>query len=283
MDLHGPEHYIHAFDYPSMNYRQSWAPKGEGPEELLGVENIRMASGKIWTLDANKEKVIAFPLNSKQQERQISLSKQLIRTLDFDFYNDSMLIVPDYTGKYRFSLLNMNGEVYANKGKILVKKQRNKPPAIALAQAWRSFLSYNSENGILALATQLGDVVEIYDMKQGSPVKVVYGHQGEPKFRYASGYAIPEGIMGYSDIFVGKELIYALFCGHTMEDIRRQAVKVQGGNFIRVLDLNGEPVKEYILDRYITGFYIDEDKNKIIGLDVNSDQPVVEFELRTEN
>ena len=40
---------------------------------------------------------------------------------------------------------------------------RNVRPA--LAQAWRSFIDYNPRNGILAVATQLGEVLEIYNLK----------------------------------------------------------------------------------------------------------------------
>ena len=34
----------------------------------------------------------------------------------------------------------------------------------ALAQAWRSFIDYNPDNGILAMATQLGEAIEIYNL-----------------------------------------------------------------------------------------------------------------------
>jgi hypothetical protein len=58
---------------------------------------------------------------------------------------------------------------------------------------------------------------------------------------------------------------------------------MEGGNQIRVFDLKGNPVKQYILDRYITGFCIDEEKNILLGVDVNSDQPVVEMKLKVKN
>ena len=43
---------------------------------------------------------------------------------------------------------------------------RNVRPA--LAQAWRSFIDYNPRNGILAVATQLGEVLEIYNLKDST-------------------------------------------------------------------------------------------------------------------
>ena len=52
----------------------------------------------------------------------------------------------------------------------------------ALAQAWRSFIDYNPRNGILAVATQLGEVLEIYNLKDSTHV-VCMGPHGEPEFQ----------------------------------------------------------------------------------------------------
>ncbi len=40
----------------------------------------------------------------------------------------------------------------------------------ALAQAWRSFLDYNPRNSILAAVTQLGEVIEVYNLKDSTHV-----------------------------------------------------------------------------------------------------------------
>ena len=56
---------------------------------------------------------------------------------------------------------------------------RNVRPA--LAQAWRSFIDYNPRNEILAVATQLGEVLEIYNLKDSTHV-VCMGPHGEPEF-----------------------------------------------------------------------------------------------------
>lgn len=67
----------------------------------------------------------------------------------------------------------------------------------ALAQAWRSFIDYNPRNGVLAAVTQLGEVLEIYNLKDSTHV-VRIGPHGEPKFKVAEGYGIPTGIMGFA-------------------------------------------------------------------------------------
>ena len=68
---------------------------------------------------------------------------------------------------------------------------RNVRPA--LAQAWRSFIDYNPRNGILAVATQLGEVLEIYNLKDSTHV-VCMGPQDRKSTRLNSSHP-PESRM----------------------------------------------------------------------------------------
>lgn len=286
MDLHADEYYCHQFDYPSMKHIRSFAKRGQGPGEFMDAENLRITqttTSGCWVLDANNARITCFQGDVPDSlAKEIHLDKHLIRTLDFDLFNDSMLIVPDYTGDHRFNILNPDGSINESRGRIPLKNKDQKISNAAYAQAWRGFINYHPESGLLVIATQLGEVIEIYDIPENRLVNVVYGRQGEPEFDYRGGYAFPTGIMGYSDVFVGNERIYAIFWDQSFDEIKRNMYDmyhVQGGNNIHVFDHEGNPLKHYVLDRYITGFYVDEEKNIIFGLDVNSDQPIVEFAL----
>jgi hypothetical protein len=280
MDLHGTEFYCHRFSYPEMQAKGSFAQRGGGPLEFLDAENIRLDShGNICLLDANKSCIVILDRANQDTIAQIKLPDKLIRTLDFDLVNDSLFVVPDYTGNYRYTLINREGEIMKNCFSIPVSKKNKVASGVSLAQAWRSFIDYNPDNGILAMVTQLGEVLEIYDLQADSIINIVYGKAGEPVFIDKGGYAVPNGIMGYSDVHVGRKNIYAVFWGRTFKDIRNNPDNREGGNLIQVFDLKGNPVRQYVLDKYITGFSVDEEAGKIIALDVNSDQPVVEFQL----
>lgn len=274
MDLHGTTNCIHLFSYPKIKHLSSIGKMGNGPGEILDSENIRFDSqNNLWLLDANQKKIISI---QKKSQKQIGLEDRLIRTLDFDFVNDSLFVVPDYTGKHRYNLVNLQGIIIKSVGSIpLCKKQSI--PEIATAQAWRSFIDYNPQNGILAIATQLGEVLELYNLAHDSLIHTYYGHEGAPKYIVRNGMAIPNGIMGYSDVYVGEKFIYALFWGSRIEDVKRGIIKKEGGDQIHVFDLKGALVKKYKLDRFISGFCIDEVKRCFLALDVNSDQPLVSF------
>jgi hypothetical protein len=278
MDLHGTDYYYHEFSFPELKLKRSFAKPGIGPNEFLDAENIRIDKrGRFYLLDANKSSIIVFDRNKVDTMSRIKLSDKLIRTLDFDIVDDSTFVVPDYTGKHRFNLINRKGQIV--RSCFTIPDKRNNSSNVVLAQAWRSFINYNPSNGILAMVTQLGQVLELYNLKKNSIINIVYGKNGEPEFINKGGYASPCGIMGYSDVYVGKDKIYAVFWGKSFRDIENKPNSKDGGNLLQVFDLTGKPLCQYVLDKYITGFTVDEKHNKIIALDINRNNPLVEYQL----
>ena len=181
LDIHTADYYIHRFAYPSMQHLGSLARYGGAPDEFLDAENIRIdTAGYLWTLDANKSKLVQFGKGGDDQMKRIDLDKRLVRTLDFDRLNDSVFIVPDYTGEHRISLLDAKGDIIKQLFRIPTTSSADKAAPVVLAQAWRSFVSYNADHGILAMATQLGQVLEIYDLQKEKVVQIVGKDAGAP-------------------------------------------------------------------------------------------------------
>ena len=244
MDLHGLDHYGHLFQYPSYQYLSSFGKRGD----------------------------------SLLRDETVTLDEDILRPLDFAIYNDSMFIIPDYSGENRLCRVNCNGKLIDKIGIIPTideKALENARPA--LAQAWRSFLDYNPNNGILAAVTQLGEVVEVYNLKDSTHV-VRIGEYGEPEFKISDGYGIPTGIMGFSDVQVTDSAIYTVFHGTSFKEIARQSGRLpDGGKYIYVFSLKGEPLCKYVLDHYIYGIWVDEATKTIIATDVNNDEPILKF------
>ena len=280
LDLHGYDFYCHKLSYPSMSFIESYAHRGNGPDDFLSVENIRLnKKGDLYFLDANREAIIIYDNNIDKAYKRIRLSEKLIRSLDFALLDDSLFVVTDYTGKYRINIVNAMGRIQNQLFKIPTKRKDPNVSDIALAQAWRSFIDYNPDNGVLGIVTQLGQVIEIYNLKTNKTVNILYGKFGEPEFINQGSFAVPNGIMGYSDIQVGKDKIYTVFWGHSFKDIRKNQTTIEGGNIIQVFSLEGKPICQYLLDKHITGFSVNEENNKLLGLDVNNEQQVVEYQL----
>lgn len=286
LDLHGTDYYFHAFDYPDFNYLSSFGKRGDSPEEMLSAENFRWNGNYLYTLDANKLELtklgFALSTDSLLREEAVNLDKELLRPLDFVVCTDSTFIIPDYSGDSRFCQVSRDGKLLRKFGMIpSVNEDALKNARPALAQAWRSFIDYNPRNSVLAAVTQLGEVLEIYNLKDSTHI-VCIGPHGEPEFQVSEGYGIPTGIMGFSDVQVTDNAIYAVFHGRTFKEIAREAQKGQGldgGQYIYVFSLTGEPLRKYVLDHYIYGISVDEQKGIVIATDVNKDEPIIEYNL----
>lgn len=289
LDLHGTDHYVQAFRYPAFSYWTSAGMRGEGPREMLSGDNIRWWGNGLWALDANKSELTCWTVSregdSLAYREAVSLDERLLRPLDFVPVDDSTFIIPDYSGAGRFCRVNRRGCLIGREGFIPVDgPQVGRETLPALAQAWRSFWDYNPHNGVLAAVTQLGEVVEVWNLKDSTHV-VCKGPAGDPVFQVSGGYGIPAGIMGFSDVQVGDSAIYAVFHGHSFRDIMGQGRPGEGlpdgGKYIYVFTHEGRPLCRYELDRYIYGIAVNEEEGIIWATDVNSDEPLLKFRLRS--
>ena len=172
MDLHNADYYFHAFTYPNWKHIVSFGKRGEGPEEMLSAETFQFDSpDAIYALDANKMQISRWAVSAENRlatrQEVIQLDKSLVRSLDF-YATDSCFLIPDYLGEHRYWQVDYSGKPIKSIGKIPSEKdfaQENHP---ALAQAWRSFIDYNPHNGILAMVTQLGESIEIYNTQENT-------------------------------------------------------------------------------------------------------------------
>lgn len=286
MDIHNIDNYFHLFNYPEMTHIVSFGHRGDSPEDMLSADSFAFQSlDSVWTLDANKMQITRWEIVNQNYTvkivESINLNKKIGRALDFIRVGNDF-VIPDYLAKSRYNLVNSYGEIFAKKGKIPSNQYKSENLTPALAQAWRSFIDFNSKNGILAFVTQLGEVIEIYNL-QNNTHKVLYGPNGEPDFKISNGCGIPTGIMGFSDVEVTDKYIYTVFHGRSFKEIARKIMKgtpsIDGGKYIYVFSLSGEPVCSYTLDRYIYGIDVNEEKGIITAVDVNSDDPIVQFKI----
>ena len=287
MDLHGSDCFLHAFSLPGFHHQASFALRGEGPEEQLSVENIRWVGDTLYVLDPNKSELarFAFAPSAASPVRcgAVGLDKELLRVLDFVQLDASRFLVPDYSGDSRFCAIGRDGRLLRRFSSIpTVNEGALRDSRPALAQAWRSFIDYNPRNGVLAAATQLGEVVELWQLSDSTRT-VLMGPGGEPQFRVHQGYGIPTGIMGFCDVQVADKAVYALFQGTSFKEIalsmQRGETMPDGGRYLYVFSLTGDPLRRYVLDRPVTGIAVDEERGVLLATDTNSDTPVVEYRL----
>lgn len=284
LDLHNDSHYLYAFSYPDWKLIAPFGRRGEGPDEMLSGDRVRICSvDSVWVLDANRMQITRWSVDTVQKSvarmEEIPLDKRLLRTLDFCKSKNGFLVT-DYTGEYRYHEIGMDGQIQQSLGTIPTRDSTYLENRPALAQAWRTFMDYNPRNGVLAMVTQLGEVVEIYNRKTGFH-KVLFGPEGEPVFKAVGGEAIPTGIKGFEDVRVTDSCIYASFDGMSFKEMLKAFQEgkelPEGGKYLYVFSLEGELLHQYTLDHHVSGVELHD--HHLFTTSMDNDNPVVEYAL----
>ena len=281
LDLHPDSCFLHTFTYPEWRYVTSFGRRGEGPEEILSAERVRISSpDSVWVLDSNRRQITRWRIANGNAERveEIPLDDRLIRTLDFCKTADGFLVT-DYTGNYRYHVLDQYGKIKQSVGSIPTEKNISDENCMALAQAWRSFMDYNPKNGELAMVTQLGEVMEIFNLKTGEH-HVCYGPGGEPVFSIAQSEAIPKGIKGFNDVVVSDSCIYTVFDGISFKDrireFRSGKKQPEGGKYVYVFGFDGKQ-KERI-ELFNSAFGLSVLEGELLTTSTDADVPLYVYQ-----
>ena len=287
-DLHGPDYFYHLFTYPDFRYLHSFGQRGEGPEEMQTVDDFYWNGQTLWALDNIKSELVRWELNDSRdrmiRSERIKLDKATFRALSVVPFQDSTFLIPNYSGDSRFCQVDRTGKLVKKWGEIPTDRQSDlqKYP-YAFGYGWISFIDYSPKTGTLAAVTQFGEVLEVWNVKKNTH-KVIKGKLGEPEFEILPEYAIPSGVIGHNDIRVTDRAIYVIYRGVSMKEemlaYQKGTPLPAGGRIIRVFSLDGKPLKQYKLDHSVCGIWVDEQEGKMWALDVNSDEPLVEYRLK---
>lgn len=287
-DLNADSCFCHLFSYPDFRFIASFAPKGEGPEEVVSASMGRFIDKTHFgVLDMSGRKLLVYDdLNARSVPRlsQVIPFEELVSLpLEFLPLPDSTLLVPDYLGEARFCIADRSGRLLKKTGSITLADTvalRDNAPAVA--QAWRSFLAIDEAGKRVVAVTQLGDVLDTYAVGSGMRAEAhVVGRDGEPVFQVTpEGYGIPSGCMGYWDVQVTDSCIYALYDGTTFKEIAQSAgMGKQGGTSLRVFSREGNLLRRYVFDRPLSGIYVDEARHLLWATDVNTDNGLFRYRL----
>lgn len=271
LDLVSSDYCYHLLKYPDLSYLHSFGMKGNGPNEIILPTPFQLYDGDCYFLDGANSNLYSYSL----EEPFVCMDHRSLgegRTLDFVVLNDTCVLVEDFLGKNRIKIKSPTKE----QGLFVIPHTNVDINNDAeLAYLWRSFMAYNDTLQKVVLATQFGDALEIYKLKDKSS-KIVLGKGGAP----ITG---SKQIEGFHDVKWINDNIYALFSGRIREQMildKQNGKKVPtGGNVIKVYNADGILLKQYKLDTYINGFTYDKANNRMIGICSNQDSPIVYFEL----
>jgi hypothetical protein len=272
------EYFVHCYSYPDFRYIRSFFKYGQGPQEHISINNIQCISDTLFACNAMND---IYFIDLKNINLTDLSTEKITLTTDFGFLRGGIKI----GSTFYFSTFS-----HLNEGKILtfdekgaytssfgeIRTDDNQKIEAATYQAWISFLDGNED--LIVTATQFGEVIDIFHLKNSNMQLTLKGKAGDPVFQVIRGYSTNQKIMGFQDVFVTKGRIYALFDGTEMSKRNQEQ---QGGKIIYVFDYNGKPLMRILLDRLAISFFVDEEERKIYFLDVNSDSPLYYVRMPT--
>lgn len=129
----------------------------------------------------------------------------------------------------------------------------------------------------VVLGTKMGDVLEIYNLRDSSLNRIVRGPDGPPEAE-CNGNTIVFGVKsGYLDLKIVGDRIYALYrYERQSEEDEAESAEENKMSVLRVFDFDGNWLKSYVLDRPLGPFDILTDGRTVVAGD-----PTAEYQLCT--
>ncbi|MDR1370320.1 MAG: TolB-like 6-bladed beta-propeller domain-containing protein [Dysgonamonadaceae bacterium] len=287
--LHARDNFFHVFSLKDnvTKHFLSFGKVGNGPEELIACSGFDITDGYLSVIEPSKAILYTYPIEQLitrgigKPNRILELPKEYVPFVRTTNWGNKGTAVLDSKGGYRFILLNNQGNSTGKFHKI-PNKENQDLQSFLLQQLWTSCLYYDQNSDVLVLGTILGDVLEIYNLRDGTE-KVLVGKQGEPSINREGSALSLISANGYQEIFIGNSEIYALYSDISIDEVKKAdnegRTTPNGGNLIRIFSFDGELKKVFVLDKYINGFNIDFEKKIIYGVTSNSDSQLCIFNL----
>lgn len=266
---------FHIFNKNTGDFIQSFGKIGRGPGEFIDIGSASYddVSHLLTVFDPNSKKIVLFDMlkivrNERPFYEEIIIGeapnfvKRIIQNGDVFIANGN-----DY--RMRYGIWNpTNGQfenIYADFPNLTEDVEANWSIADNSVK-----LRLSPDRNRLVAGTYIGGVLEIFDVRKDgfSPSEVRYFF--EPVFKYADGAvpryvaALPETKIGFEDIFLTKNAIYALTWGVDKEMLGQETPE------IIKFDYSGNPAVRFFVDKSLEAIVVDEDRT-LYGVGQNAE------------
>lgn len=275
------EKLLSVYDLKSAKTIGQFVGKGRGPLELLNIQNLTK-NEKLKTLnlyDAITSKYIVCKIDDLKRGSLETISTGETR---HSFVKDQVVYTNDscicYLGvETRLVLQNNLGQLVDSIGdyKIFNNNEKN----VWLPQIYKGQIAYNEETQQFAIFNRLTDKIEFYSNR--ALVKVISGPDSFKEMYQINsvgggmslGYYSEKTHIAYERVASNSKYIFALYSGETFgEDGTHHSI-------IFKFDWDGKPIERYKLEKPLTSFDVDWDKNIIYGLNTEDDPVILKYQL----
>lgn len=262
--------------------------RGNGPKEVLSVDNITFSNNLFWAYDITNQKWIGNDFvdifNKKENEEKEVID---FKSLSYMGVNDPQWIQHGFVSnnlfkyKERFTFYTPEGKTINSVFNPKYHFKESFAPSI-LADIFSTHLTITPDKKTVILAGRYLDVIEIYNI-DGDLLKLIKGPEEKFDFKFDKERSVQNSVLiksvescrAYLKVRATQNRIYALYSGKDKRDKEHYSYS----KVLYVFSMEGEPLVKYSLDVPIIDFVVDETKHKIFAVAGSPESELVSFDM----
>jgi hypothetical protein len=235
---------------------------GEGPGRVLGCISILPHNDDIYVCDISKSNIIKYNIDSVVSNGKSCIPEIVVDKLDnfpFDIgylKDTSFVMLALRLGLDRLAIIDKDGnEIF--RGGTLPPKENDKILDLVHAYAYIGRLTTNIKDSRIAICTQYGGILQIYQYENSNVDLVKEQLSFIPAYvQNGENFGVTNQTRwGYISIDSNDKYIFMLYSGF----IQRENPLYYLGNEIHVFDWDGNPVQKLKTNRNLSHICVDGD------------------------
>jgi hypothetical protein len=283
---------IYVFNINTFDFITKTGKRGKGPKEITSVGRffLKEKQKELWLMDNSDFKLWKFDLKKviKRKEdylpeKSIKLKGEMKRPIkDIKWMPDrGQIVISGNLGENLLSFYSENGKFLNHLGKKFIKNE----------EGWDSFeytkkmslhFDVQPKTSNIALAYRFFDRISIVNPREKT-LHITKGEKNmnknlnDPKGKHLNYGNIKH--LYFRPIWI-KNYIVVPYMGKTVkENLRDPKEPPRYPDKLRVFNSEGEPVVQYKLNTQISDICYDRENNRVIALDMRSDNPFIIYKL----
>lgn len=281
-DFYGEDGLIKVVDIEKEKQINSFAEKGEGPNEVLMVANIDYAptiDENLYVFDQANNSLQIFDFDSLTLGRQKYPKDRFRINENYRFYEmarvENGFVATGFIENKKFILLNDSLQEKGHGGTYCTKPSEDIPDMLHAIANYGKFYVSNNRKVIVNIIYSAG-IISCYRINRDSSISLLWENTlNKMEYKVVGESFRNIGKMGYLAVSLTDKFIYALYSGMP-ED--KDAIATYGKE-IHVYDYNGKIVKKYMLDTPSIGICVTEDDADLYTIIHNPESGIAKYIL----
>ncbi len=282
----GTGNLLHLINLKNLEYIQSKGIQGQGPGEISSMiwELDRgIDQNTFWAYDLNSKTNHEFEINSDSKYPIKSIKQRQDWFMGFSIHliEKNKFISYVTRDNFKFGIFDSTGNRISSFGPWSDEKVTDEKTGYLLLGLNQGPIDFNSKNKTLVHSRLNFELLEISNLETGKIISIYGPKNYEVKYEIFDSNGFPSADvdsdipMGYSDIFVGKNSVFAVYIGKPNSLINSSK---EISKSIFEFSLQGKPLSHFTTNYSIRSIAVDEEAKKIYTITEDKDPGLAVFE-----